>query len=317
MTRILPTRILQCSFLFAVSAILPSSLYGQAMIGYGINVARAGAAGVASGAGAAGIFSKLGSVTKQAEQPPSAAARGRQPEFDEDDLKPTVIKLKTGSKSGATATSGKRKMSSGVTISGVPASSGRSASSQAAAVREVAPRNSEPAGGDQGYSYGSSAPGSYQPVSGAGSADRSRASTRPQPETKPSTEVAEKETRPEAPTATPVQSSSSRGSGSSAYSVLTAPRNSSGISTGPDSVSAEEASPWAELEISAGDNVEKIIARLGKPLMVLKGITGKDYTEKYLFRTEDGLRITVLAVNGTVTAVLAGAKPLATRAALR
>jgi len=51
--------------------------------------------------------------------------------------------------------------------------------------------------------------------------------------------------------------------------------------------------------------------------MTLKGITGKDYTEKYLFRTEDGLRITVLAVNGKVTAVLAGAKPLAARAALR
>ena len=60
-----------------------------------------------------------------------------------------------------------------------------------------------------------------------------------------------------------------------------------------------------------------IIARFGKPLMALKGIAGKDYTEKYLFRTEDGLRITVLAVNGTVTAVLAGAKPAATRAALR
>jgi len=82
-------------------------------------------------------------------------------------------------------------------------------------------------------------------------------------------------------------------------------------------VSADEAYPSAELEISTGDNVEAIIARLGNPLMTLKGITGKDYTEKYLFRTEDGLRITVLAVNGKVTAVLAGAKPLAARAALR
>ena len=86
---------------------MPSSLSGrQAMVGYGINVARAGAAGVAGGAGVAGIFGKLGSVTQQAEQPPSGVARGRQPEFGEDDLKPTVIKLNTGTKSGATTTSG-------------------------------------------------------------------------------------------------------------------------------------------------------------------------------------------------------------------
>ena len=82
-------------------------------------------------------------------------------------------------------------------------------------------------------------------------------------------------------------------------------------------MSDDDASPLAELEISVGDEVEKIIARLGKPLMALKGISGQDYTEKYLFRTQDGLRITVLAVNGTVTEVLASAKPLAARAALR
>ena len=165
------TRILQCSLVFTVAAALPSSLSGQAMVGYGIMVGRAGAAGVATGAGAAGIFSKLGSTTKQAaDQSPSGVARGRQPEFGEDDLKPTVIKLNTGSKSGATATSGKRKMSSGVTISGIPASRGRSAGSQAAAVREVAPVSSGTAGAGEAYGYGSAAPGPYQPVSSAGSA---------------------------------------------------------------------------------------------------------------------------------------------------
>ncbi|MCH8922303.1 MAG: hypothetical protein IIA67_04020, partial [Planctomycetes bacterium] len=136
------TRILQCSLVFTVAAALPSSLSGQAMVGYGMIVGHSGVVGVATGAGAAGIFSTLGSRTQQLEQPPSSVASGRQPEFSEDDLKPTVIKLNTGSKSGATATSGKRKMSSGVTISGVPASSGRSAGNQAAAVREVAAANS-------------------------------------------------------------------------------------------------------------------------------------------------------------------------------
>ena len=311
-------RILQCSLVFTVAAALPSSLSGQAMVGYGINVARAGAAGVAGGAGTAGIFSKLGSRTQQAVQPPSGVARGRQPEFGEDDLKPTVIKLNTGSKSGASAISGKRKMSSGVTISGVPASSGGSAGSQATAVREVAPANSSTAAADEGYGYGSSAPGSYQHVSRVSSVGRSRADARPKPaENKPSVETAEEEVLPEAPAAAAVESSSSRGSGSSASSVLTAPRNSTGISAGPVSVSGDDTSPSAELEISVGDKVEKIIARFGEPLMALKGISGQDYTEKYLFRTQDGLRITVLAVNGTVTAVLASARPLATRAALR
>jgi hypothetical protein len=311
-------RILQCSLVFAVAAALPSSSYGQAMVGYGINVARAGAAGVGGGAGVAGIFGKLGSTTKQAEQPPSGVARGRQPEFGEDDLKPTVIKLNTGSKSGASAISGKRKMSSGVTISGIPASSGGSAGSQATAVREVAPANSRTAAADEGYGYGSSAPGSYQPVSRVSSAGRSRADARPKPaENKPSVETAEKEILPEVPAAAAVESSSSRGSGSSASSVLTAPRNSTGISAGPVSVPADDGSSSADLGISVGDKVEQIIVRFGKPLMALKGISGQDYTEKYLFRTEDGLRITVLAVNGTVTAVLASARPLATRAALR
>ena len=137
------------------------------------------------------------------------------------------------------------------------------------------------------------------------------------PRTSLRSETAEKETLPEAPAAAAVESSSSRGSGSSASSVLAAPRNSTGISAGPVSVSGDDASLSADLEISVGDKVEQIIARFGKPLMVLKGISGKDYTEKYLFRTQDGLRITVLAVNGTVTAVVASAKPLAARAALR
>jgi hypothetical protein len=247
-----------------------------------------------------------------------AAARGRRPDFGEDDLKPTVIKLKTGSKPGVTATSGQRKMSSGVTISGVPSSSGRSAGGQTAAVREVAPENFEPAGDGEGYSDSSPVPGPYQPVSGSGSAERPRVAAPPKSaETEPSADTAEEETLPEAPGAAAIDSSSGRGSGTSTHSVLAAPTNSAGISAGPRSGSADEAYSSAELEISAVDNVEKIIARLGEPLMILKGITGKDYTEKYLFRTEDGLRITVLAVNGKVTAVLAGAKPLAARAALR
>ena len=129
---------LPCGLMLTVAALLPNSSYGQAMVGYGINVARAGSAGVASGAGAAGIFSKLGSRTKDTTQPIGGTYRP-QPDFGEDDLKPTVIKLNTGNKPGTSATAGTRKMSSGVTISGISGSSTSSARNEAAAVREVAP----------------------------------------------------------------------------------------------------------------------------------------------------------------------------------
>ena len=158
-------RYLRFGFVLTVAAVLPNSSYGQAMVGYGINVARAGSAGVAGGAGVAGIFSKLGSTTKDTTQPIGGTYRP-QPDFGEDDLKPTVIKLNTGNKPGTSATAGTRKMSSGVTISGISGSSTSSARNEAAAVREVAPSHPAPADFDTGPAHVPAAPAPYQPVSG-------------------------------------------------------------------------------------------------------------------------------------------------------
>ena len=310
-------RFLQFGLVLTVAAALPNSSFGQAMVGYGINVARAGAAGVAGGAGTAGVFSKLISRTQQTEQPPSGVARGRQPDFGEDDLKPTVIKLKTGAKPGASATSGRRKMSSGVTISGIPASSASSARSGTAAVREVGLSDSAAAGFDTGSGYAPAAPAPYRPASVAGAGGQSATAAVPEPaKNEPSTETAKNEAVPGTPVTASAGFSTRGRSGPAPASVLAAPRNSPGTASGPAYLGDDD-DALAEFEISVGDAVEKIIARFGNPLMVLKGISGQDYTEKYLFRTEDGSRITVLALNGTVTAVLTSAKPLAARAALR
>ena len=67
---------------------------------------------------------------------------------------------------------------------------------------------------------------------------------------------------------------------------MTSPTSPIGIAPEAASPANEQASS-AELEISVGDEVDQIIARFGEPMMALKGITGKDYTEKYLFRTAD------------------------------
>ena len=307
---------LPCGLMLTVAALLPNSSYGQAMVGYGINVARAGSAGVAGGAGVAGIFSKLGSRTKDTTQPIGGTYRP-QPDFGEDDLKPTVIKLNTGNKPGTSATAGTRKMSSGVTISGISGSSTSSARNEAAAVREVAPSHPAPADFDTGPAHVPAAPAPYQPVSGTRAAGEPAAAAQPESvESGPSVEAAEKEPLAESPATASAGLPPSGRPGAGSASVLSAPASSGSFAPAPVS-SAPEDAPSAELEISVGDGIDEIIARFGKPLMALKGIAGKDYTEKYLFRTEDGLRITVLAVNGTVTAVLAGAKPAATRAALR
>lgn len=306
---------LPCGLMLTVAAVLPNSSYGQAMVGYGINVARAGAAGVAGGAGAAGVFSKLGSRTKDTTKPIGGTYRP-QPDFGEDDLKPTVIKLNTGNKPGTSATAGTRKMSSGVTISGISGSSTSSARNEAAAVREVAPSHPAPADFDTGPAHVPAAPAPYQPVSGTRAAGEPAAAQPESGGSAHSVEAAENEPLPDAQATASAGSSRSGAPGADSASVLSAPASSGSFAPAPVS-SAPEDAPSAELEISVGDRIDEIIARFGKPLMALKGIAGKDYTEKYLFRTEDGLRITVLAVNGTVTAVLAGAKPAATRAALR
>ena len=50
--------------------------------------------------------------------------------------------------------------------------------------------------------------------------------------------------------------------------------------------------------------------------MVLKGISGNGYNEKYTFRKPDGSKFTVLALHETVTAVIDNSTRLPMRASL-
>jgi hypothetical protein len=55
------------------------------------------------------------------------------------------------------------------------------------------------------------------------------------------------------------------------------------------------------LEIPAGTLIADLVKRFGEPILALTGISGEDYTEKYVFRTPEGARVTVLSVEGRVT----------------
>ena len=67
---------------------LPAT-YGQAIIGYGINVGRAGAAGVGAGAGLGGVFSNMKRPIEQAGQAGTGTSQtGKKagPQFDNDKI---------------------------------------------------------------------------------------------------------------------------------------------------------------------------------------------------------------------------------------
>ena len=92
--------------------------YGQAMIGYGINVGRAAAAGAgigAVGAGTAGIFQNLRKSANEASTGKSGtrrASRQPQPEFEDTDLR-------VGTAKPAYQSSQTVKTSTGIAISGL------------------------------------------------------------------------------------------------------------------------------------------------------------------------------------------------------
>jgi len=70
-----------------------------------------------------------------------------------------------------------------------------------------------------------------------------------------------------------------------------------GVSADKDSSSPATLS----LEIPAGTPIADLVKRFGDPVLALTGISGEDYTEKYVFRTPEGARVTVLSVEGRVT----------------
>jgi hypothetical protein len=85
----------------------------------------------------------------------------------------------------------------------------------------------------------------------------------------------------------------------------------------PQPEALHSSQPLAEptVDIAAGTTVDELKKRFGEPVLALTGISGEDYTEKYVFRTSEGVLLTVLSVEGKVTAFVVERDPAA-RAAL-
>ncbi len=300
----------------------PAWLQAQAFVGYSINVARAGAAGVGAGAGVGGILSSLKGTTDSAGKSGGTvnASPRKSPEFAEDDLAPkTVIKLPKRDQATLSTGSSRRTIKGGVVISGVPASNARAKTGTTVRVRGATGSQS---GGDAEkpiqWDVGNSGNGPRSsPVRGA-----SRAA--PQPVRQP---AKEKEAEADDKTAAAASNSAAEPAAQETVESETASDTAAAHSPGttpftgptrifaaPLKVGANAPAPAEatqaldetaddDIEIELGEDVAAVIERFGTPLMVLKGIFGQDYTEKYTFRTKEGRKIVVLALNGKVTAI--------------
>ena len=304
---------------------LPSAAWGQAIIGYGINVGRAGAAGVGAGAGLGGVFSKVNQpISKAAQEGASASQTSRPagPEFDNDKV-PASVTVSQGNKKGAVGADGKLKLKGGATIAGLSRSPKVARSSELSAEVREAASSSEPT-----ESY------DLAPTPAVGPSPATASAPAPGPSPAPATTTAQVSGGESASpnptekdlvaTSEPVAEESSAGS-ATAEQAQTAPARKRGVlspvtagSSDPaENGNGEEVAGKEETTVVApGDKVADLIARLGKPTMVLKGIGGNGYNEKYIFRKPDGGKITVLALHGTVTAVIDSSTGLPLRASL-
>ena len=275
---------------------LPISAYGQAIIGYGINVGRAGAAGVGAGAGLGGMFSKVNQPLKKAGQEGASRSQtGKQagPQFDND-------KVPKGNGQAAVGADGKLKLKGGATIAGLRPSP-RIARSWQLSTETHAVASSEVAE-------------SYSPAPTPAPGPSSSAS--PEKTTPESSEVESASPNPAdndlAGTSGQVAAESSDSSATAEQAPTTSASNRGVLSpivvgsadSAENSSGREGAGKEGTIVIAVGDKVADLIARLGKPTMVLKGISGNGYNEKYTFRKPDGGKFTVLALHGTVTAVI-------------
>lgn len=101
-------------FLLASALYNPAETRAQGMISYGHGVAKAGAAGSAVGAGAVGVFRKLGRPLDQAEKAGASTARPRRPAPRAEDVRWDIGGPSGGSKSSL-------KLNGGVQAAGVSA----------------------------------------------------------------------------------------------------------------------------------------------------------------------------------------------------
>ena len=288
---------------------------GQAIIGYGINVGRAGAAGAATGAagaGAAGIFKNLqGTLTREPEKKPSQGSRARRtPQFDKKDLeKPRAALTDTRAKS-VFQSSGQVKTKSGIKISGMRVSrpAPRRWAAPAPVVQDGVPTPPDPSASQPKPSR-SSAPQPAPSAPPATGADPEAAALSEPPAASPAGGY-------EAADSPQAQQAGSPGVLNARMATVypNSPQAGAQVSAGDESSGATMPATDSTAGIFEGTPIDRVIERFGKPLMRMVGIPSNGYSEKYVFRAPDGSRFAVLVQDGKVVRVLADLTPDPTRA---
>lgn len=59
--------------------------------------------------------------------------------------------------------------------------------------------------------------------------------------------------------------------------------------------------PFTFDQVEVGGSVQSIIGNLGRPATAIYGLSGINYSEKYFFTMQDGSRMVVLAIDGVIT----------------
>lgn len=256
-----------------------AGLMGQSMIEYGQGVGRAAAAGAASGTGIAGIFSKVRDTSEDDKTKKRTTSKAQTSEA----LRTSEYERDPGEPSNAPL---KMKTSSGVVVSGV-----------------------SPSWMSAAYGDPLGKPVRVQKVEWSNPADD---------------EAAEQEAvlAGEAEEAADVASAAGAENGAADAGArgthgpahLVAPGHEFGEAPAEESATSEQAfdaPPQLEAVTTAevagvriGSRIEEVIQTLGRPTFSFTGVTGRSYTEKYVFKKADGETITVLTWAGVVTSVL-------------
>lgn len=307
--------------IFSLASFLALSMtglsYGQAMVGYGLIVGRAGAAGAgvgAVGAGAAGIFQNLRKSANEASTGKSGARRtSRQPQLEFEDTD-----LRVGTAKPAYQSSQTVKTSSGIAISGLTLSGaaqfhatyGEPSRPKRAWKRRLERKREE----HRRAVVDAARSASNGPAPGAGEDKTGSAPAAETPEPAGIAPAGGAAAGAETVAATPAAPSSSAlgpsVTASSRVSIgeaMTAksPRTPEGKHT-PRLLDEDDRALVDELaDIEEGLSIEDLIERFGKPIVQMVGIVADGYSAKYVFRTASGRRFTVFAHEGKVMDVVA------------
>jgi hypothetical protein len=258
----------------AIGFMFSTAVFGQSMIEYGHGVAKAGAAGAASGTGLAGIFSKLKDTSEDKDKdrqyttakPPAGASETAENGQWRQPSEPANAPLRMTT-------------SSGVVVSGVsPSWMVTSYSDAVGAVRVNRVEWANPA--------------EEQAVVAEAATEG------------PAHGLAEPPASPSTTGSAPVAASQP--------GEIVSPGHAVGNTYGQgplqplDDANAprlELATDGAIAGVRIGTKIDDVIRTLGRPTFSLTGIVGRNYTEKYVFKKAGGESITVLTWTGIVTSV--------------